>query len=74
MCIEQFEYDLIILDLMLPGISGEELLNEIRKKHVMPIIVASAKTSAEESARLIGNAKEHASEVLQERSEDSNKQ
>lgn len=31
MCIEQFEYDLIILDLMLPGICGEELLVEIRK-------------------------------------------
>ena len=53
MCIEQFEYDLIILDLMLPGISGEELLNKIRKKHVMPIIVASAKTSAEDKISIL---------------------
>ena len=53
MCIEQFEYDLIILDLMLPGVSGEELLTEIRKKHVMPIIVASAKTSAEDKISVL---------------------
>ena len=53
MCIEQFEYDLIILDLMLPGISGEELLSEIRKKYVMPIIVASAKTSAEDKISVL---------------------
>lgn len=53
MCIEQFEYDLIILDLMLPGVSGEELLNEIRKKNVMPIIVASAKTSSEDKISVL---------------------
>lgn len=53
MCIEQFEYDLIILDLMLPGICGEELLVEIRKKHVMPIIVASAKTSSEDKISVL---------------------
>ena len=47
MCIEQFDYDLIILDLMLPGVSGEELISEIRKEKLMPIIVSSAKTSAE---------------------------
>lgn len=48
MCIEQFEYDLIILDLMLPGVSGEELIKEIRKNYFMPIIVSSAKTSTED--------------------------
>ena len=53
MGIEQFDYDLIILDLMLPGISGEELLSEIRKKYVMPIIVASAKTSAEDKIAVL---------------------
>ena len=46
MCVDQFDYDLIILDLMLPGVSGEELLGEIRKKHLMPVIVASAKTGS----------------------------
>ena len=53
MCVEQFEYDLIILDLMLPGICGEELLREIRKKHLMPIIVASAKTSTEDKISVL---------------------
>ena len=53
MCIEQFEYDLIILDLMLPGVSGEDLLTEIRKKNVMPIIVISAKTSTEDKISVL---------------------
>ena len=39
MCIEKSQYDLIILDLMLPGICGEELIKEIRKNYLMPIIV-----------------------------------
>lgn len=37
-------YDLIILDLMLPGLSGEELINQIREDSMIPIIVISAKT------------------------------
>ncbi|MCE9656402.1 response regulator transcription factor [Clostridium celatum] len=53
MCVEQYEYDLIILDLMLPGICGEELIKEIRKLHVMPIIVASAKTSSEDKINVL---------------------
>ena len=53
MCVEQYEYDLIILDLMLPGICGEELIKEIRKLNVMPIIVASAKTSSEDKINVL---------------------
>ena len=48
MCIEKSQYDLIILDLMLPGICGEELIKEIRKNYLMPIIVESAKTTPED--------------------------
>lgn len=44
MCVDQYDYDLILLDLMLPGVQGEELISEIRKVKVMPIIVISAKT------------------------------
>lgn len=40
-------YDLIILDLMLPGITGEELIREIRKDSATPIIVISAKSALE---------------------------
>ncbi|WP_061839981.1 response regulator transcription factor [Tetragenococcus halophilus] len=36
-------FDLILLDLMLPGLSGEELIAEIRLTNVTPIIVITAK-------------------------------
>lgn len=48
MCIEQTQYDLVILDLMLPVICGEDLIKEIREDYIMPIIVASAKTTQED--------------------------
>jgi DNA-binding response OmpR family regulator len=37
------EYQLIILDLMLPKIDGQEVLREIRKRSTMPVIILSAK-------------------------------
>ncbi len=37
------KYDMILLDLMLPGLSGEELLDKIRTNNNIPIIVISAK-------------------------------
>ncbi|MCF1685340.1 response regulator transcription factor [Tetragenococcus halophilus] len=36
-------FDLILLDLMLPGLSGEELIAEIRLTNATPIIVITAK-------------------------------
>jgi response regulator receiver domain protein len=36
------EVDLILLDLMLPGKSGEEIIGELKKKHCVPVIVMSA--------------------------------
>lgn len=45
MCIEQKNYDIVLVDLMMPGISGEELISEIRKVKIMPIIVISAKVA-----------------------------
>lgn len=47
------DYDLILLDLMLPGISGENLIEEIRRIKVMPIIVISAKTSKEDKINVL---------------------
>lgn len=35
--------DLVLLDLMLPGITGEEVLGEIRKMGEIPVIVLTAK-------------------------------
>lgn len=42
------EYDLILLDLMLPGVMGEELVQKIREKSDIPVIVISAKTALED--------------------------
>ena len=36
-------FSLILLDLMLPGISGEEVLAQIRKQGNTPVIVLTAK-------------------------------
>ena len=41
--LEMAVFDLVVMDLMLPGMTGEELIKEVRKLKVMPIIVVSAK-------------------------------
>lgn len=42
--IEKNSPDLIILDVMLPGIGGIDLCKKIKDKHSMPIIMVTAKT------------------------------
>jgi len=43
------EHDLILLDLMLPGMSGIELLKEIRcKDYLKPVLILSARTAEED--------------------------
>ena len=41
--IENETYDLVILDLMLPGMSGQDVLTEARKHTNIPFIILSAK-------------------------------
>ncbi len=41
--VESFEPNLILLDLMLPGIDGYQVCREIRTKNTVPIIMLSAK-------------------------------
>ena len=53
MCIEQYDYDIVLLDLMLPGISGETIISEIRKLKIMPIIVISAKIAQEDKINVL---------------------
>jgi len=53
MCINMYNYDLILLDLMLPGLTGEELIEEIRKTKTMPIIIISAKTEITDKVKLL---------------------
>ena len=45
---DAYDYDLIILDLMLPGLPGEELLKRIRRKNQqVPILVLTARDATE---------------------------
>lgn len=50
---QQHGYALILLDLMLPGISGEVVLEEIRKKGNLPVIVLTAKDSLDEKVEVL---------------------
>lgn len=49
------EIDLILLDLMLPGMNGEEFLQEIRLNSAVPVIVISAKNDQESKLELLMN-------------------
>lgn len=49
----QYDYDLILLDLMLPGLTGEELITQLRQRKTMPIIVLSAKTGLEDRVNVL---------------------
>jgi two-component system phosphate regulon response regulator OmpR len=44
--------DLIILDIMLPGKDGLEILKEIRREHLIPVLMLTAK--GEETDRIVG--------------------
>ena len=52
MIIEKEKIDLILLDLMLPGLNGEEIIKKVKK---MPIIVISAKISPEDKVNVLLN-------------------
>ena len=45
--LEQFTFDLIVLDVMMPGQSGFDLTKEIKKKLNVPIILLTAKGEVE---------------------------
>lgn len=45
--------DLVLLDLMLPGKTGEEVLEEIKNKYEIPVIIISAKEESGIKPRLL---------------------
>ena len=51
---EKYDYDLVLLDLMLPGLTGEEFIARIRAGKTMPIIVLSAKVAVEDRVNALG--------------------
>ncbi|MBU3178051.1 response regulator transcription factor [Clostridium estertheticum] len=53
MCVENEWWDMILLDLMIPGISGEEVILKIREITKAPIIVISAKTAKKTKVELL---------------------
>ena len=48
------EYDLIILDLMLPGVEGFEICRQVREKKDVPIIIVSARREDIDKIRGLG--------------------
>lgn len=50
---ESGQFGLIILDLMLPGMPGDEVLKNIRKKSIVPVIVLSAKDELDTKVDLL---------------------
>ncbi|MFS0575074.1 response regulator transcription factor [Sporosarcina sp. 179-K 3D1 HS] len=52
---EQKEIDVVLLDLMLPGMDGEQFLQEIRKTSMVPVMVISAKNDQQSKLELLSN-------------------
>ena len=52
--IQKEEYDLILLDLMLPGKSGYEICREIRDEVDIPILMVTARTESVDKVRGLG--------------------
>lgn len=50
---QEHSYALVLLDLMLPGATGEEVLKEIRNKGKLPVIVLTAKDSLDEKVEVL---------------------
>ena len=50
--VQVYDYDLIILDLMLPGLPGQELLRRIRRRsQQVPILILTARDATEEKVQ-----------------------
>jgi two-component system, OmpR family, copper resistance phosphate regulon response regulator CusR len=48
---KEFDYDVIILDVMLPGIDGYEVVTRLRQVKQTPVLMLSARGSVEEKVR-----------------------
>lgn len=48
-------YDLLLVDRMLPGLSGDSLITEVRKTSQIPVIVLSAKAELSDKVEILGS-------------------
>lgn len=53
MLLSENSYAVVLLDLMLPGISGEEVLKEIRQRGKTPVIVLTAKDTIDDKVEFL---------------------
>lgn len=53
-CFEQEDFDLVLLDLMIPGLDGMKVMKAIRETSVTPIMIVSAKDSDADKAMGLG--------------------
>lgn len=50
------EYDLVILDWMLPGVNGDVILSEIRKENIsIPVLMLTAKDALDDKVKGLGD-------------------
>jgi len=52
--LQEQPYDLVLLDVMLPGISGYDICREIREKIDIPILMVTARTESVDKIRGLG--------------------
>lgn len=51
--LEKLEWDMVLLDLMLPGMSGEEILAKITDESNIPVMIISAKLDQQTKVDMI---------------------
>jgi len=49
--VQEYEFDLIILDVMLPGLDGWQLLQIIRRRHDTPVLFLTARDAVEDRVK-----------------------
>lgn len=52
---QQFTYDAIVLDLMLPELDGWQLLDQLRQTHDTPVLILTARDGVEDRVRGLDN-------------------
>lgn len=56
--VSEFEINLVIMDLMLPGMNGEELIKKVKEVSGVPVIITSAKDSLDGKIELLESGAE----------------